>query len=182
LLSTSEWIKDLGPTIVSALVFAAALYQYIKAQRWKASEFAASQLAMLWNDERIRFACLALDWRVRTVRVSEAYGAIAPAPTFVHEVEVMQEALATEAKRMVFPWPRTYYQDCFDRFFEYLTLLNHYVEIGLFEASDIIPIRYWTRLLIEPKFATNAAVFTDYCQYYGYHGVEQLATKLEAVN
>jgi hypothetical protein len=175
----SELVKAIGPTLVAAIVFLAGLLQYAKAQEWKRSEFAATQLELLWSDQRIRFACIALDWKKKRVMVPEEYNVFAPDLSFVHDVITMQEALETEAKRMDFAWPRSYYQECFDRFFEYLSLIDHYISIGLFTTRDILPLHYWLKLVANPKYVGNKDVFRAYCEYYGFDGVFNLLQRME---
>jgi hypothetical protein len=171
-------IKDVGPTIVGAIGFGLALIQYGRAQRWKRSEFATGILDQLWSDERIRFACIALDWKKKTVMVGEQYKTFDPSQSFVHQISVMEEGLATEERSMSFAWPRSYYQECFDRFFEYLSLVDHYLEVDLFDVQDVKPLGYWLSLIQYPKYANDKAIFLTYARFYGFDGVSRLISRM----
>lgn len=173
-LQSHEIIKSWLTIVGGLLALSFGLYRYHKGQLWKKSEFAASQLDLLWKDDRIRFCCLALDCSTKSVTVPAAHG-----PAFTHTARLMQEALRTENERVDFDWPLSYYRECFDRFFDYLSTINHYIDIGLFTAQDILPLHYWLKQIASPRFLDSKPLLVDYCRYHDFDGVEALLKKIE---
>jgi hypothetical protein len=168
-----------GMAGLSGLAF--GLYQYRRGQLWKKSEFAASQLELLWKDDRIRFCCLTLDWSKRRFNVPTEYSCFSEnQPSFVHDYDVFANAMTLEAEGGFYRFPQVYYRDCFDRFFEYLSNINHYIDIGLFTVKDITPLKYWLDQIEKPRF-TSDYFLIRFIISYEYKGVLRLAEKMRNV-
>jgi hypothetical protein len=60
-MQASDWISITGITS-GVVVFIVGLLQYRKAQRWKRSEFVATEIKATFADKRVRVALFMLDW------------------------------------------------------------------------------------------------------------------------
>jgi hypothetical protein len=171
-------MKDIVALVGGIGVFGFGLYRYYVGQLWKKSEFAASQLDLLWKDERIRFCCLALDWSTKRIVVPEPYKAFEPQLWFMHTCEKFQEALRIETEKSTFEWPMSYYRECFDRFFDYLSSIDHYINIGLVSVKDVLPLHYWLKQISEPRFTEDKKFLRNYSRHYEFD-VDELLAKFE---
>jgi hypothetical protein len=161
--------------------FLFGVYQYYKAQRWKKAEFAAKELDKLIDDQVLSLACVFLDWEGRTLNTPDSYKEKAGSPVFIHSWKVMENAMVGALEppdgRGGFFWQEVLYRDVFDRFFSYLDMLNHYLNIGLIEQKDISAIRYWLEQISGSRLANEKPVFNDFLVFFGYKGVIELFHK-----
>ena len=174
-LTPGELIAALG-IIGGAVGFAIGLYRYQIAQKWKKSEFAATLLEKLANDERLTTCCKLLDYSTRKLPVPSQYRPLTENSIFLHNWEALCEAMSPEGEIGRFQWQAVLYRDLFDYFFGYLERINHYIDIGLITAKDVSSLDYWLRQIASPRFA-KTPVFHDFIQAYGYAGVVDLMKK-----
>ena len=155
--------------------------QYTKAQRWKKAEFAAKELDKLINDQALSLACIFLDWDNRTLSTPCDYKEKTGTPVFIHTWEVMEKAMIGALEppdgRNGFFWQEVLYRDTFDRFFSYLDMLNHYLNIDLIEKKDISAIKYWLEQINGSQLANNKPVFNEFLIFFGYAGTIELFQK-----
>ncbi len=68
-----------------------------------------------------------------------------------------------EEEKSDFPFPLVLYRDIFGRFFTFLERINHHIEIGLIEVSDVRPIEYWLQQIAAYRFSqSQLPVFKDF--------------------
>ena len=159
---------------VGGLLF--GLRQYSAGEKWKRSEFAAKQLEELSSDPRLQLCCKLLDWSVRLAPVPDEYRALTSETTFMHDWNVVAEAMVKESPQSRFDWQHMMYRDLFDHFFGYLERIEHFLSIGLFSVSDVASLKYWLDALADPRFLDGAdrLVFFDFLRRYEYDGVVAL--------
>jgi hypothetical protein len=158
--------------------FGFGLYQYYIAQKWKRSEFAAQQLALLAEDPQLEICCRILDWNSRVFPVPVRYRDLAPEPTFFHNWDVLAAAMSGEAQKGSFDWQETLYRDLFDHFFAYLERIEHFLSIDLISLEDVASLRYWLGELAAPRFV-DRPIFIDFLRAYDYAGVLRLMERFE---
>ena len=166
--------------VLAVTGFAVGLAQYRKGQKWKRAEFASRLLERLREEWALQFCCYVLDYSSRRIKAPDEYEGFKGNDdgAFVHTVERLEEAMKTEEERQVFEWPLIVYRDSFDRFFQYLENLDHYINIGLIETKDITPIRYWLQQVNHYRF-NDKQVFTNFLEHYQYTGVFSLMKKFD---
>lgn len=171
-------------TIISMVLaitgFVVGLAQYLKGQKWKRAEFASRLLERLQEEWALQFCCYVLDYSARRIKLPEEYLGFRGNKdgAFVHTVDHLEEAMKTEEERQAFEWPLIVYRDSFDRFFQYLENLDHYINIGLIETKDITPIRYWLEQVNHYRF-NRKSMFTKYLTHYQFSGVFSLMKKFD---
>ena len=174
-MSLGDIITIIGTVLgLSGLSF--GLYEYYIAQKWKKSEFAANQLALLSSDPELELACKLLDWSSREFPVPEKYQLIFEEKTFIHDWETLRIAMLPESKRGVYNWQQTLYRDIFDHFFNYLENINHSISINLISQKDVESLRYWLKQIASPRFVeqNKKSLFMDFIKEYEYSGVLEL--------
>ncbi len=97
---------------------------------------------------------------------------------FCYWTGAVPERAEVEEERQAFEWPLVVYRDSFDRLFQYLENLDHYIDIGLIEAGDIAPIRYWLEQVRRNRF-TRQPLFAKFIEHYRYEGVIALMKKFD---
>jgi hypothetical protein len=177
-------ILSIVGAIIALAGFAFGLYQYYVAQKWKRAEFAAQQLEKLSSDPDLDLCCKLLDWSVRVSPVPEKYAALTDEKTFVHDWRVMREAMLPEedSGKAEWDWQHMMYRDTFDKFFEYLERINHYITIRLVSEKDVASLRYWLEQLVEPRFLPpeQRLLFQHFIDRYHYQGVREMIGRLHA--
>jgi hypothetical protein len=169
-----DWLGIIG-AILGLSGFAFGLLQYLVAQRWKKSEFAAGQLDLLFKDPDLAMACTMLDWSARPLPVPEKYTVLTAEPYFHHNWDNLVRALPPEERRGSFEWPLVVYRDVFDRFFTYLERVELSISIGLIRKQDVAVLEYWLKQLDAPRFVSSQrTVFQDFILRYGYTDVPKL--------
>lgn len=168
--------------LLGASGFAFGLYQYYRAQLWKKSEFAASQVQQLSDNPDLALCCVFLDWDVRRIPVPERYSVFTEEKSFKHDWNNVLHAMIPEDQKANFDWPLVLYRDVFDKFFIYLDRVNHYISIGLFEVEDVYNLKYWLDEIKSPRYMKeeNKNVFMKFIDFYGYVGVKRLMDKFES--
>jgi hypothetical protein len=177
-----SWVK-IAPTTIGALGFSFGVWQYTKAQRWKKAEFAAKELDKLSSDSTLAMACLFLDWEQRRIDIPQQFKSRTKDETFVHSWGALELAMSPDLVpkdgRDGFTWQEVMYRDIFDKFFTYIHMINHYLEINLLEKKDIAVLKYWMEQVCKSKLHNKKPIFKDYLVSFGYTGVVSLCKKLE---
>jgi hypothetical protein len=164
---------EIAGALIALGGLAFGLYQYYIAQKWQRSEFAAKQLELLTSDRAIAFCCTVLDYSERRLPTPPEYSVFTDDKSFVHTPQLMVEGLRLETGADHFEWPLVLYRDSFDRFFDYLEAINHYISIGLFRTRDVSNLKYWLHQLACPRFVPEGQnlVFVSFISAYNFQGV-----------
>ena len=163
--------------VLSGLAFITGLFQYMKAQKWKRSEFASKLIEQLHENWYLSFCCYALDYSARRFKTPEEYTHYRDSEeTFTHTTELMTNGVKTETEKASFEFPLIIYRDSFDKLFQFFENINHYINIGLIDIEDISPIKYWLEQVNKNRF-NDEPVFKGFIEYYEYEGVTELMNK-----
>jgi len=181
-------LKDILSLIGTVLAFGGlgfGLYQYYIAQRWKRTEFAAQQLEKLSADPELDLCCKLLDWAVRLSPVPEKYASLTDEKTFVHDWRIMLQAMLPEedSNKVDWDWQHMMYRDTFDKFFNYLERINHYISIHLIAEKDVASLRYWLEQISAPRFLPpdQKTLFLRFIERYDYQGVLEMMKRFQVV-
>ena len=161
--------------VIGVTSLVVGLVQYKKAQDWKKSEFAARQLEMLHTEPMLMIATKALEWKKRDFPMPAQYQGIYNTKTFHHSSADMERAMApgTEEKQDV-DMMEALYPDIFDKFFDHLKRMDHYIDVELFTIEDIDEVCYWVDRVENPEFVEKKDLFKTYLKAYGYEAVLKL--------
>lgn len=155
-----------------------ALQQYVVAQKWKRSEFAAKELEKLEVDPDLYLACQMLDWSWRKFPLPPRYLGIRgdEEKFFTHHFETLVDAMKPETQKFDFRNEQVVYRDVFDRFFNYLGRIENMIQIGLISEGDVSSLEYWLCQISEPRFVPDEHrdVFLRFIQFYEYIGTQKL--------
>jgi hypothetical protein len=176
-----DLIIKAAPSIIAIIGFCVGLSQYIKAQHWKRAEFASKELDKLNSDHLLSMACTLLDWDGRTFAVPDSYKYKAEEPSFIHNWAELEKAMVSDIRPVDAPgftWKEVLYRDIFDHYFNYLDLINHYIEIKLIKINDVKTLRYWLIQIAGSPLANEKPIFQDYIIKFGYEGINRLSNKL----
>jgi hypothetical protein len=118
--------------------------EYIKAQRWKKTEFVADQVDKFFDDKENRIILKMLDWKVRTI--------VIPLGKTEKLVRVDRNMLTNSLRRHSegrrFSAIEAAIRDLMDHFLGELGRFSHYIKAGTIEKEDIDNhILYWMDLL-----------------------------------
>ena len=159
------------------------LYQYYIAQKWKRAEFAAQQLEKLSADPELDLCCKLLDWAIRISPVPEKYAALTDEKTYVHDWRILHQAMLPEesSDKADWDWQHTMYRDTFDKLFNYLERINHYISINLISERDVTTLRYWLEQISDPRFLPpdKRTLFLRYIERYKYQGVLEMMRRFQ---
>jgi hypothetical protein len=159
------------------------LYQYYIAQKWKRAEFAAQQLEKLSADPELDLCCKLLDWAIRISPVPEKYAALTDEKTYVHDWRTLHQAMLPEegSDNVDWDWQHMMYRDTFDKFFNYLERINHYISINLISERDVATLRYWLEQITDPRFLPpeKRTLFLRYIERYNYQGVLEMMRRFK---
>lgn len=180
---TFQLILNLLGLILAATGFLTGLRQYEKAQKWKRSEFAAAQLEKLVSNDELALACIFLDSNNVRVLVPKEFKALAEEETFVHDWSILVRAMTSGLDSRSFPneYRAVIYRRVFDKFFDYLELINHYITIKLIDISDVSTLEYWLVRIAQPYFVEES-VFISYLKTFNYKGTIQLMRKFRVLD
>ncbi len=121
--------------------------------RWRKASLARDMLNEMWEDSYANDAMLMLDWSNREYNTGkDQLERIAR--------EEMWEALRTDPTN--FDSKEKYVRDCFDHFFGFMQMLEHYISINLIMFDDVkYPFSYFARKL-DAKHDVVEAFLTTY--------------------
>jgi hypothetical protein len=148
-----------------------AIREYRRSGRWKAAELAAGHLQRLGTDERLVFACHALDWGVGPIRVPEEYRTMAGKEMIEHSPDLVRASLKPDLDPNVLEHRvGLVYRHCFDHLFGYLDSAQELLDLGLVEPAHLSGIRYWLAHLANWRYAgqDGKEVFIPFLIGFGY--------------
>lgn len=122
-----------------------------------------------------------LDWNIRQMPVPEKYRVLTKEPTFIHNWEILAEAMLPEEEKGTFEWQHVLYRDLFDGFFKYLERINHFISIKLISQRDVASLRYWLEQISAPRFveSNERSIFLEFILRYDYSGVIDLMRRFD---
>ena len=82
-------VESIG-VIAALLTLIFGVYQYTVSEKWKRSRFAATQLERLYNDEVLKLASSATEWRKRSFPTPEKYKEMYRSNVFNHSSETLK--------------------------------------------------------------------------------------------
>jgi hypothetical protein len=124
------------------------IFERMKSRRWKQAEMAKIVLDEVYNDEKARSALYMLDWNGRVYSDGDR----------------LTNPLSTEAVLVALRTTNTHFQpdemfvrDCFDRLFDYLERIEHYINISLITFEDVEhSLLYYVNIIASQKMVILA--------------------------
>lgn len=162
--------------LFTALLALKAIWEYIRAQRWKRFEFIADQLKDFNSDPQVRKVMTLLDWQDREIELFP-------------ERETNKSVLVTNELLISSLHPNDYgptgdgyteeqarIRELFDVFFDKISFFSVVLQSRLIRRNDLDYLKYWLDRIASPnykgtKFVTN---ISGYIKYYGYNDVISL--------
>jgi hypothetical protein len=182
---------EIGATLtalIGATAAAVGLFQYRKAEAWKRAEFTGRLFEQLASDDELAFACRSLDWGVGPLITPQKYrvllsGTKSDTAVVDHNWSDLANAMKKGINIDVIQNPnQLIYRYSFDAFCEYLDRLRIFVELGLVELSDLTPLGYYAKLMLNPPYyqgaLPKAEVFGNFILAY-YPKLQGFLCKLE---
>jgi hypothetical protein len=189
-----EWVSN-GVTL---LVILGGLYQYVKAQLWKRSEFVAAEMKAFFADPEVRKATIMIDWAVRRINL---FNTLDPDQTKWPVVSREQQCQALlphviipdradgqsdvdsgiiSGSQRKFTLAEAAMRDAYDRLLDGLERVSSYLETRLVTKEDLEPyLGYWVNDIasdgedqIEKQWTYVLFVYVD---FYGFSGVQKLS-------
>ena len=170
---------EIGATLtalIGAIAAAVGLIQYRKAEAWKRAEFTGQLFEQLASDDELAFACRSLDWGVGPLITPQKYrvlfsGNKSDAAVIDHNWSDLANAMKRGINIDVIQNPnQLVYRYSLDSFCEYLDRLRIFVELGLVQRSDLTPLGYYAKLMLNPPYYQGALpkreVFGDFILAY----------------
>jgi hypothetical protein len=182
-LTPEQWklTLDTATLTVASIGAAAGLWQYRKAQRWKRSEFVASEVTHFTSDPPSRNAMLMLDWGSRRIDLFPYEET--PERRFVRiDRPLLQTALLTHDQiGRRYTDVEAAVRDCFDAYFGSLDRFHQFIEAGLISEADVRPyLEYWVTTIDRELEPIMQERIRDYVTFYRFTGAQSLLTKLGA--
>ena len=161
---------------LTAGVALSGLLQYSKAQRWKVSEFIASEMRILFDDTNRRAVCKMLDWDDGTVviRHPQHDGACKSFPFSKPLVlSSLRAAIDSAGKPVLFRFSKEEQtiRDLFDNFLTALDRCDNYIDerSRLFSADCLRPyLRYYLKIINgNDPYGKSIRNFAEVYEYTG---------------
>jgi len=192
-MNTQAWIEVLAKLATPTIAAFSATYvylQYKRAQRWKASDLAASLLEKLETDPALLLACHALDWGVGPLLIPEQYQPLFPRDAsgeypgvMQHDIKVLILALKPQLNQPTLDDPRgLVYRLCFIKLFNHLNKIFTLLDGKQLRIEEIADLKYWLEKLYNYPYAppeNRAQVFPPALEVWGYANISMLAKKFD---
>jgi hypothetical protein len=177
-MDTKTVIALLG-MLLGAAGFVIGLFQYRKAQRWKAAEFVAAEVKETFADPMVRFALHLLDWNSSVHDLSQQTGDNRLKSVHIGDITLVA-ALTPHVDR-----PNGYnavevrIRLAFDELLGRFQRFEHFIESDLVKSHDFQPyLRYWLELLGKSSKHTKSVpvlhAIWRYIDFYRYADVQRL--------
>jgi hypothetical protein len=139
-------------TIVAVVIFCSGLHQYIKAERWRRTEFLAKLYGEFSNDPAAVRAIWMLDGDDRVIFFEEGD----KHKEYPVNQERVIEALREYSPENEFSQLDLHIRDSFDVFFVYIEQFDRAIQNRLVDKDDVRPyFAYWIDLLNNQRDNTN---------------------------
>lgn len=134
-------------TVVAVIIFCSGLHQYIKAERWKRTEFLAKLYSEFSNDPAALSAIWMLDGDDRMIFFEEGD----KQKDYSVNQERVIEALRKYSPEKELSQLDLHIRDSFDVFFVYIEQFDRAIQNKLVDKDDVRPyFAYWINLLNKP--------------------------------
>ena len=127
------WIKILTD-FVALLTLVKAIYEYVKAQKWKKAEFLAKEVKEFYANVDVQNALLMLDWNEIEIEIP-----IGEQDSFVFNDKMFKSALIPHQIKEDFTSEETKIRLTFDEFLFKFGMFQNYVDSGLIKSEDLRP-------------------------------------------
>ncbi len=166
-----EYITLIGA--VFALVF--SYRQYQDAQQWKRTEWVAQEIKAIFADPMVENTLKMIDWDGREILLFPNN----PIPSKQYVLvshEDVKKALRIHTSESTFTRAEAAIRDSFDRFFEGVERLDHYVKNELITVNDAqLFLEYWSEKIIKGDMSSEIVL---YMEKYGYMGSKRLLDQI----
>lgn len=188
------WVEIINKLATPAIAATSAFYvylQYRRAQRWKATDLAATLMEKMNTDHALALACQALDWGVGPLIIPEQYKPLfrtdiagAAPGVMEHDPHLLCRAVEPRLNEATLNDPRgLVYRYCFIKFFSYLDNMYRLLIDGQLREEDVGDIKYWLEMLRDYQYAPTdkdaAKVFSPALRQWGYGNVILLGQRLD---
>jgi hypothetical protein len=193
-MAVPEWVEIINKLATPSIAAISAFYvylQYERAQRWKATDLAATLLEELNTDQALALACQALDWGVGPLIIPDQYRPLfrsevtGEAPGIMpHDPNVLCLAVKPILNEPTLRDPRgLVYRHCFIKLFTYLDNIFKLLAEGQLREKDIEEVKYWLKKLrsydYAPKGTDGTIVFQPALRGWDYSNVILLGERLK---
>lgn len=162
--------------IFTALLALKAIWEYVRAQRWKRFEFVAQQIKEFNTDPQIRKVMTLLDWQDREIelfpdrnsnKIVLVTNDLLISSLYPDDFGAHQSGYTEEQARI---------RELFDTFFDKISFFSVVLQSGLIRRQDLNYLHYWLERIASPKYKGPAFVqhVRGYITYYGYKDVDWL--------
>jgi hypothetical protein len=184
-------VTKLGTLGIGAIGAIYVFRKYKQAQRWKATDLAATLLERLRSDEALALACQALDWGVGPLIIPDRYRPLFPsgvsgqAPCVMqHDPKVLCLAVKCKLNEPTLHHPQgLVYRYCFIKLFDYLDNMFTLLADKQLREGDISEVKDWLEMLRDYKYAPpeipGTKVFQPAMRKWGYGNVISLGQRLK---
>lgn len=187
------WVEIIGKLATPGIAAISAFYvflQYRRAQRWKATDLAATLLERLNTDQCLALACQALDWGAGPLIIPDQYRPLFHSDSFgetnsvmKHDPDVLLVAVQPQLDKRTLEDPRgLVYRYCFIKLFTYLDNIFKLLADGQLREEDIDDLKYWLGMLrnyiYKPAEKKGKLVFQPALRAWGYDNVILLGERL----
>jgi len=185
-----EIVSKLAPPSIAAISVFYVFLQYRRAQRWKATDLAATLLEKLNTDQALVLACQALDWGIGPLIIPDQYRPLFPenasgeSPSVMeHNPVVLCRAVEPKLNDATLRDPRgLVYRYCFIRLFNHFDSMFKLLADEQVLKGDIDEVKYWLEMLRDYPYAPATIKGTDVFQpavrKWGYDSIVLLANRL----
>jgi hypothetical protein len=195
MVADPRYLIEAGTLLLGLGVAAFGVLQYRAAQRWKVSEFVASEMRLLFDDPGSQVVCKLLDWELANVVVEDiCHGGVKISMNVSRDMAI--RSLAVDKKRakafgatddqvadfrevLSFPDDLEILRGLFDSLFTRLERCNSYIDrrSRLFNASRLRPYILY-HLKIINRDDTFGRAMRGFLEAYEYPGVINLVAKV----
>jgi hypothetical protein len=192
-MSVPTWVEIVSKLATPGIGAISGFYvflQYKRAQRWKATDLAATLLERLSTDQALALACQALDWGVGPLIIPDQYrplfraGVSGEDPCVMeHDPNVLCLAVQWQLNEPTLRDPRgLVYRYRFIKLFDYLNNMFKLLADGQLREGDIDEVKYWLEMLRHYKYAPateGTRVFQPAMCKWGYRNIILLGQRLK---
>lgn len=160
-------------TAVSAFI---AVGTFLRAEKWKVSEFMSSKLTEYSQNKTIKSVNQILDYNSSTLTID-------PMGSFEVNDDFLEEALVLDTIRSDFTIDELKIRNLFDEYFDKQSEFNRYIDLEVFDACKLKPyLEYHIKIIADTsdhkKNIDLKRRLWSYINYYGYKDVVELYKKM----
>ena len=177
-MDTKTVIALLG-MLLGAAGFVIGLFQYRKAQRWKAAEFVAAEVKEAFADPMVRFALHLLDWNSSIHDLRQQTGDDRLKSVHIGDITLVAALTPHVGRPKGYNAVEVRIRLAFDELLGRFQRFEHFIESDLVKPHDFQPyLRYWLELLGKSSKHTKSVpvlhAIWRYIDFYRYADVQRL--------